>query len=69
MHAETPRSYNPDVIDREIEKRLKGQFMFHRGIFERESLLECEAIFALRSEPSATELDCAAQAPTPEPQP
>jgi hypothetical protein len=63
IRSGNPRSFDPDVVDQQIADRFKGQFMIHRGIFESESLRELEAIFALPSEPSATELDCAAQSP------
>jgi hypothetical protein len=63
--AKLSRHFDSDLADKQIEDRFRGQLMFRRGMFEAESRIECERIYSL---PSSTELDCAAQAPTPEPQ-
>jgi hypothetical protein len=46
MAKPRPEEYDPDQIDREIASRMT---MFQRGLFDRESLAECDKILALKA--------------------
>ena len=58
--ARLPRPFAPDLADKQIADRFKGQFMIHRVLWETQAVRELERIYLL---PSATEMDCAAQSP------
>jgi hypothetical protein len=46
MAKPDPEEYDPDQIDREIASRMT---MFHRALFDRESLAECDNILAVKA--------------------